>query len=102
VVFDQRFDSALRLELHFHGLWPDGVFACSPEGGGRFHDAGGITETDLERIVRRVCNRVLRFLARRGLHEGEFAGPAASRTAGRRCWRGNRHGRWTVTRRRPT
>jgi hypothetical protein len=59
VVFDQRFDSALRVDLHFHGLWPDGVFACAPEGAGRFHDAGRVTDGDVARIVRRVRNRVL-------------------------------------------
>ena len=25
IVFEQRFDSALRLNLHFHGLWADGA-----------------------------------------------------------------------------
>jgi hypothetical protein len=29
VVFDQRFDSAVRLDLHFHGLFADGVFSCA-------------------------------------------------------------------------
>ncbi len=27
VTFIQRFDSALRLNAHFHMLWPDGVFS---------------------------------------------------------------------------
>ncbi len=26
--YEQRFDSALRLNVHFHALWPDGVFTC--------------------------------------------------------------------------
>jgi hypothetical protein len=29
VVHTQRSDSALRLNVHFHTLWPDGVFTCS-------------------------------------------------------------------------
>jgi hypothetical protein len=32
VVFTQRFDSALRLNLHFHALWADGAFECAPRG----------------------------------------------------------------------
>jgi hypothetical protein len=67
VVFEQRFDSALRLNLHFHGLWTDGVFACrlgsfSPE----FHPAQGITDRDVARLVRSIRDRVVRFLRKRG------------------------------------
>jgi hypothetical protein len=29
VAFTQRVDSALRLNVHFHTLWPDGVFTCN-------------------------------------------------------------------------
>ena len=32
VAFEQRFDSGLRLNLHFHGLWLDGVFTSGPAG----------------------------------------------------------------------
>jgi hypothetical protein len=29
-VFCQRFDQALKVNLHLHCLWPDGVFECAP------------------------------------------------------------------------
>lgn len=29
IVSVQRFDSALRLNVHLHTLWPDGVFTCA-------------------------------------------------------------------------
>lgn len=67
VVFAQRFDSGLRLNLHFHGLWLDGAFAC-PLGGGRarFDPHGEVTDHDVERAVRAIRSRVLRALRMRG------------------------------------
>ena len=67
VVFEQRFDQALRLNLHYHGLWVDGTFACSlgkPDAD--FHPIADVTDADVERLVRAIRTRVLRFLHRTG------------------------------------
>jgi hypothetical protein len=67
VVFEQRFDQSLRLNLHYHGLWVDGSFLCSlRKTRADFHDASEVTDADVERLVRAIKNRVLRFLRRIG------------------------------------
>ncbi len=67
VVFEQRFDQALRLNLHYHGLWVDGTFACSfGKPHADFHPIADVTDADVERLVRAIRTRVLRFLHRTG------------------------------------
>ena len=66
-MFTQRFDSALRLNVHFHGLWPDGVFTCSPFGNdAEFWPQDPLCGADIERLTRAVRQRVLRLLRKRG------------------------------------
>ncbi|MEZ5962471.1 MAG: transposase [Planctomycetota bacterium] len=67
VVSVQRFDSALRLNIHFHSLWPDGTFTCAlrqPEA--TFHPARRITDQDLEGLVQKIRRRVLCYLRKTG------------------------------------
>lgn len=55
VAFTQRFDSALRLNLHFHVLWPDGVFTCPRyplDAPADFHPAERLSEEDVARLAR--------------------------------------------------
>ena len=67
VVAIQRFDSALRLNVHFHSLWPDGTFTCAPrQPEAAFHPARQITDEDVERLVRQIRSRVLRYLRKTG------------------------------------
>jgi hypothetical protein len=66
IVFTQRFDSALRLNVHLHALWPDGTFTCALGKQAEFHPARQITQADVEHLVRKVRNRVLRFLRKIG------------------------------------
>jgi hypothetical protein len=68
VAFTQRFDSALRLNVHFHTLWPDGVFTCSSGDGFRasFHPAPQNTDEDIDKLARAIRQRVLRFLRKHG------------------------------------
>jgi hypothetical protein len=68
VVFTQRFDSALRLNVHFHVLWPDGVFEIPPRLGtpATFHPAEPPTDDDIAALAQALRHRVLRFLRRRG------------------------------------
>ncbi len=67
VVFDQRFDSAIRLDVHFHNLVPDGVFTCA-RGQARadFHAAGELTDAEVARTLRHIRKRVLRLLRKLG------------------------------------
>ena len=79
VVFDQRFDSAVRLDLHFHGLFPDGVFSCAlGQARADFHAAAGLSDDEVARTVRHIQRRVLRLLHKLGkLGDTDSAADAA-------------------------
>ena len=67
VAFVQRFDSGLRLNLHYHVVWLDGVYSWQPgRSGVAWHEHEGLDDTDVARLVRRVRDRVLRALRRAG------------------------------------
>ena len=67
VAFVQRFDSGLRLNVHFHVLWLDGVYASEAgRGGCEFREDAGIADTDVQRLVVRVRDRVVKALRRVG------------------------------------
>lgn len=65
----QRFGGALNLNLHFHAVVADGVFVPGDAGRVRFHETGAPAREALERIVRRVRDRTLRWLRKKGLLE---------------------------------
>jgi len=74
VVFIQRFDSALRLNVHFHLLSLDGTFSRSGDGYPPtvdFHDADTPTDDEIERLARTLRDRVLRFCRKRGVIPAE-------------------------------
>jgi hypothetical protein len=60
----QRFGSALGLNVHFHSLVLDGVYAAQPDGGLLFHPLPAPTDEDVVRVARAVCRKVGRILAR--------------------------------------
>ena len=67
VVFTRRFDSALRLNLHFHALWPDGAFTRAPfRRRAEFWPTDPLRDVDVERLARAVRHRILRYLRKRG------------------------------------
>ena len=67
VAFVQRFDSALRLNVHFHVLWLDGVYGWEPgRGQPVFHEHAGLCDGDVELLVQRIRVRVLRALRKAG------------------------------------
>ncbi len=67
VAFVQRFDSALRLNVHFHVLWLDGVYGWEPgRGEPVFHEHAGLCNADVELLVQRTRVRVLRALRKLG------------------------------------
>jgi hypothetical protein len=77
VVVIQRFGSALNLNLHFHALILDGVFAPGDGGALGFHPLSDLTTLDVEEVLATIEPLVARRLHRRGL-----AGDASDATNG--------------------
>jgi hypothetical protein len=65
VTFIQRFDSALRLNVHFHVLALDGVYV-EQEGQLRFHPLGPPTKDDVEAVARRTADKAEQLLRASG------------------------------------
>ena len=65
VGFPQRFGSSLNVHVHFHTLAIDGVFEKTAMGV-RFHDAPPPSKDDVSEVARRVRERALPWLRRRG------------------------------------
>jgi hypothetical protein len=67
VSFVQRFDSGLRLNVHFHVLWLDGVYGWEPgRGQPVFHAQREVNDGCVQQLVRRIADRVLRALRKAG------------------------------------
>jgi hypothetical protein len=67
VSFVQRFDSGLRLNVHFHVLWLDGVYGWEPgRGQPEFHAQREVNDGCVQQLVRRIADRVLRALRKAG------------------------------------
>ena len=60
----QRFGSALGLNVHFHSLVLDGIYATQPDGGLLFHPLPAPGDEDVARVARAVCRKVSRILRR--------------------------------------
>jgi len=60
----QRFGSSLALNVHFHTLAADGVWARQVDGSLLFHPLPAPSDEDVGRIARAVCRKVQRLLAR--------------------------------------
>jgi hypothetical protein len=67
VVVIQRFGGALNLNLHFHALILDGVFAPVDGGALGFHPLDELTTLDVEEVLATIAPLVARRLRRRGL-----------------------------------
>jgi len=74
VTFVQRFGDALNLNVHFHSLVLDGVYARSENGALRFHPLPPPDDVEVERVARQVARRLARLLERRGLGDDAAAG----------------------------
>jgi hypothetical protein len=81
VTFVQRFGSSLNLNVHFHVVCLDGVFARDATSQAVFHPSPPPTRGDLEVIVKRVARRAHAWLVRRGLVEHEAAEETAEPSA---------------------
>lgn len=79
VAFLQRFDSGMRVNVHYHVLWLDGVYAQEPgRGRAEFCEHGEVADADVAGLVRAIRDRVLRSLRRSGKWSDEGDGEGAS------------------------
>jgi hypothetical protein len=58
----QRFGSSLNLNVHFHAIVMDGVYAERPDGSMLFHPLPAPSDEDIARLARAVCRKVTRHL----------------------------------------
>jgi hypothetical protein len=72
VVFIQRFGDALALNLHFHMLAFDGVYAENAEGFVHFHPAAPPSAKEMGHVTQHIARRIERLMKRLG-----FAAPGA-------------------------
>ncbi len=63
----QRFGGGLQLNVHFHTLLLEGVFAREADGTTRFHPAPPPTDREVARLLAAIRTRILRLLRRRGV-----------------------------------
>jgi Putative transposase len=66
VTFIQRFDSALRLNVHFHSLFLDGVFVRDEDGELEFHELDEPSPEQVADVAARTARRVIKLLERAG------------------------------------
>lgn len=76
VTFVQRFGSSLNLHVHFHVMVMDGVFAHDAGGQIAFHAAPAPQRGELLAVARRVHDRAVRWLDRRGLLGSTLEAPS--------------------------
>jgi hypothetical protein len=67
VTFVQRFGDALNLNVHFHSLVLDGVYAAGPGAALRFHPLPPPGDVEVGRVARQVAQRIVRLLECCGL-----------------------------------
>jgi Putative transposase len=67
VSFIQRFDSALRLNLHIHSLVIDGAYAADDNGLPQFQVLPAPDDAEIARLTQTLAIRIRAFLQQRGL-----------------------------------
>jgi len=73
ITFIQRFDSAARLDPHFHCLVPDGAWIVDEAGEPRFFALGDPSPEDLRQVAAWTHARLVRVLERHGRLEAAEA-----------------------------
>ncbi|HDO33694.1 MAG TPA: hypothetical protein ENH08_01070 [Chromatiales bacterium] len=69
VTLIQRFGSALNLNIHFHMLFLNGIYADGANGSSRFRWVKAPTRAELTQLAHTIAQRIGRFLERQGLLE---------------------------------
>jgi len=69
VTLIQRFGSALNLNVHYHMLFLDGVYAEDDYGNQRFHRVKAPTHSELNTLVHTLSHRIAHCLQKQGLLE---------------------------------
>lgn len=65
-----RFDSALKIDVHWHLLFADGVWTRQGQAQPKFHPLGKLEPEDVPHVLASIASRVHKLLKRRGLlHE---------------------------------
>ena len=65
----QRFGSALNLNVHYHMLFLDGVYAEDDYGKQRFHRVKAPTYDELNTLAHTLSHRIARCMEKRGILE---------------------------------
>jgi hypothetical protein len=65
VTFVQRFGGFVNLNVHFHAVLPDGVFAMDESGRPRFRPLDPPTDGEVAALAGKVIRRIAKLLARR-------------------------------------
>src|SRR5690606_16394286 len=66
ITFIQRFDSALRLNVHFHSLFLDGVFVRADDGALEFLELPEPSPQQVEEVAARTAKRIAHLLEEAG------------------------------------
>jgi hypothetical protein len=64
ITFVQRFGGAINLNVHLHSLFLDGVYYEDCRGKLKFHRVPDPTDDEIAILVKRVRDRVVRYLRR--------------------------------------
>ncbi len=67
VTLIQRFGSALNLNIHFHMLFLDGVYAGKASSSARFRRVKAPSSAELTQLTHSIAHRLARYLERQGL-----------------------------------
>ncbi len=82
VTFVQRFDGTLGSFVHLHVVALDGVFTRLDDGAVRFHLGPAPSVADVAAVVKRVAERMLRWMRRRKMFDQRPTRGALERSAG--------------------
>ena len=63
VTVIQRFDSAMGLNVHFHSLFIDGVYALDRRGYPQFHPVPAPTDEEVASVAEKIFRRVYKLLS---------------------------------------
>ena len=65
VTFIQRFGGSLNLNIHFHMMFPDGIYSFK-NGRSKFHLTTPSSNRELDKLLKSLVHRVVRFLEKQG------------------------------------